>query len=390
MVAGCLPPHTMTTTRYLPQLFGQPTPARIAVVIPCYRVKQHVLGVIDAIGPEVTTIYVVDDHCPDLSGDFVALRCVDPRVKILRNTVNLGVGGAVMHGYRQAVIDGMDVIVKVDGDGQMDPRLLSRFVEPILTRQADYVKGNRFYDLSQIRQMPTLRIVGNAILSFMSKFSTGYWGIFDPTNGFTALSGAVAAHLPLSKISNRYFFETDMLFRLNTLRAVVLDMPMHASYGEEKSNLSVAKVLPEFLLKHVRNFTKRIFYNYFLRDMSVASLELVAGTVLFVAGGGFGAWHWLKALTTNVPTPLGTIMLAVLPILIGMQLLLAFLAYDIATVPMRPISDDLVRRSPYRGPPATAVPPERESPFHGDGKRERATPARDAGQEADEPVDHRT
>lgn len=341
------------------QLHRPAISARIAVIIPCYRVKQHVLSVIDAIGPEVDAIYVVDDRCPDRSGDFVERNCCDHRVTVLRNDVNLGVGGAVMHGYRQAISDDLDILVKIDGDGQMDPRLLPRFVAPILAGRADYVKGNRFYDLTQIRQMPKIRIVGNAVLSFMSKFSTGYWGIFDPTNGYTALSAPVASHLPFSKISNRYFFETDMLFRLNTLRAVVVDMPMHAIYGDEQSNLSVVKVLPEFLLKHGRNFMKRIFYNYFLRDMSVASLELVAGSLLSGVGTLFGGWLWLKALLTHVPTPLGTIMLAVLPIFIGMQLILAFLAYDIAAVPRWPIGEDLDRPISTR-PLAARIPVEDE------------------------------
>ena len=317
------------------------SPHRIAVVLPCYRVKQQILGVIAAIGSEVKRIYVVDDCCPDGTGDFVERENVDPRVTVLRNPANLGVGGAVMHGYRQAVTDGMDIIVKIDGDGQMDPRLLPRLVSPIVNGQADYVKGNRFYDLSQIKQMPTIRIIGNAILSFMSKFSTGYWGLFDPTNGFTALAVPVAAHLPFHKISQRYFFETDMLFRLNTLRAVVVDMPMHASYGDEKSNLRITKVLPEFLLKHMRNFAKRIFYNYFLRDMSVASLELLAGMTMLVGGLLFGAYHWAVAVAAGVPTAVGTIKLAELPIMIGVQLVLAFLAYDFASTPKRPISSDL-------------------------------------------------
>ena len=313
----------------------------IAVVIPCYRVKRHIRGVIDLIGPEVCRIYVVDDCCPDGSGDFVEQHYSDPRVRVLRNPVNLGVGGAVMHGYRQAVADGIDIIVKIDGDGQMNPRLVPRLVVPIVTGQADYVKGNRFYDLTQIKQMPTARIVGNAILSFMAKFSTGYWSIFDPTNGFTALAVPVAAHLPLEKISSRYFFETDMLFRLNTLRAVVVDMPMHASYGEETSHLRISQVLPEFLFKHIRNFSKRIFYNYFLRDMSVASLELLAGIAMILGGGLFGAFYWVVAMTTGNYTPVGTVMLAVLPILIGVQLVLAFLAYDFASTPKRPIGSDL-------------------------------------------------
>jgi len=315
---------------------------RIAVVIPCYRASRHVLDVLGSIGPEVDAIYVVDDCCPEATGTLVTRQCPDPRVRVVRNPVNLGVGGAVMAGYRQALSEGMDVIVKIDGDGQMDPRLLPRLVAPILGLQADYVKGNRFYDLSQIYRMPLTRIIGNAMLSFLSKFSTGYWGLFDPTNGFTAIAAPVAAHLPFDRISRRFFFETDMLFRLNTLRAVVVDMPMHACYGDETSTLRISRVLPEFLFKHTRTLCKRIFYNYFLRDMSVASLELVVGLGLFVGGTVFGAWRWMWAVSTGIPTPLGTIMLAVLPILVGVQLLLAFLAYDIANVPRRPISSDLI------------------------------------------------
>jgi dolichol-phosphate mannosyltransferase len=322
---------------------------RIAAVVPCFRVRKHILDVIAAVGPEVARIYVVDDCCPEGTGDYVEQGATDPRVMVIRNPMNRGVGGAVMTGYRQAIEDGMDIAVKIDGDGQMDPRLLPRLVAPIIAGQADYVKGNRFYDLSQIKQMPTIRIIGNAILSFMSKFSTGYWGLFDPTNGFTALSVPVAAHLPLDKISERYFFETDILFRLNTIRAVVVDMPMHASYGDETSNLRVTKVLPEFLYKHARNFAKRIFYNYFLRDMSVASLELLAGVTLLAGGALFGGYHWASAIATGIPTPVGTIMLAVLPIMIGVQLLLAFLAYDFASVPRRPIGGDLEKPECQRG-----------------------------------------
>lgn len=316
---------------------------RIAVIVPSYRVTKHILSVLADIGPDVTAVYVVDDCCPDGTADLVDRECSDPRVKVLRHAVNLGVGGAVMTGYKQAIRDGMSIAVKVDGDGQMDPRLVPCLVAPIVSGKADYVKGNRFYDLSQINTMPAIRIYGNAALSFMAKFSTGYWHLFDPTNGFTALSVPVAAHLPFEKMSNRFFFETDLLFRLNTLRAVVLDMPMHATYGDETSNLRITKVLPEFLCKHVRNFTKRVFYNYFLRDMSVASLELLCGLSLLTGGFLFGAYHWLLAFLHNAATPVGTIMLAVLPIIVGVQLLLAFLAYDIANTPRRPIGEELRR-----------------------------------------------
>jgi len=158
---------------------------------------------------------------PDASGKFVKEHCHDLRVHVIYHESNLGVGGAVMTGYRAALKDGADIIVKIDGDGQMDASLISNFIEPILAGEADYTKGNRFFNLEEIRSMPGLRLFGNAVLSFMTKLSSGYWDLFDPTNGYTAIHVDVARHLPFNKISSRYFFETDMLFRLNTLRSVV-------------------------------------------------------------------------------------------------------------------------------------------------------------------------
>ena len=309
---------------------------KIAVLIPSYKVRNHILEVIRLIGPEVSKIYVVDDCCPDGSGDFVTEQCVDERVTVLRNPVNLGVGGAVMTGYREAIADEMDIIVKIDGDGQMDPRLISDFVSPIIAGNADYTKGNRFFDLEKISEMPKVRLFGNAVLSFMTKLSSGYWDLFDPTNGYTAIHTEVAKHLPLDKISQRYFFETDILFRLNTLGAVVVDIPMDAKYEDEVSNLKISKVIGEFLLKHTRNLGKRIFYNYYLRGMSLASIELPLGLLLLVMGSVFGISHWIDSMRTNIPTPAGTVMLSALPVIIGIQFLLAFLGHDIASAPRRP------------------------------------------------------
>lgn len=309
----------------------------IAVVIPCYKVTRHILGVIGGIGPEVGRIYVVDDKCPDNSGDFVSANCRDPRVKVLRHEQNQGVGGAVMTGYRAAIEDGATVIVKVDGDGQMDARLIPAFVAPILEGEADYTKGNRFFNLERIGAMPPMRLFGNAMLSLLTKLSSGYWDLFDPTNGYTAIHADAARFLPFDKISKRYFFETDMLFRLNTLGAVVADVPMDAVYGDEVSNLKISRIVTEFAAKHVRNFFKRLFYNYYLRNMSLASIELPLGVLLLVFGVVFGVTHWIRAAHEQTATPAGTVMLAGLPIIMGVQLILAFLAYDIAAVPRRPL-----------------------------------------------------
>lgn len=314
----------------------QGSAAHIAVVIPCYRVTQQIAGVIAMIGPEVWRIYAVDDCCPDASGAYIEDSITDARVVVVRHEANQGVGGAVMTGYRAALADGADIIVKVDGDGQMDPCLIPRFVAPILAGEADYTKGNRFFDLEKITAMPPVRLFGNAVLSLLTKLSSGYWTLFDPTNGYTAIHGAVARQLPFAKISHRYFFETDMLFRLNTVRAVVVDVPMDAKYGDEVSNLKISKIIGEFLFKHARNLGKRIFYNYYLRDLSLASIELPLGMLLLVFGTVFGGYHWWQSASQGIATPAGTVMLSALPILMGLQLLLAFIGYDIASVPTRP------------------------------------------------------
>lgn len=317
----------------------------IAVVIPSYKVLDHVLSVIARIGPEVARIFVVDDFCPDGCGDFVLANCLDKRVTVIRNPENRGVGGAVIAGYRAAINEGAEVIVKIDGDGQMDPALLPQFVTPIIEGWADYTKGNRFYDLTHVHRMPKLRLLGNAVLSFMAKASTGYWNIFDPTNGYTAIDARLAAHLPFDKISNRYFFETDMLFRVNTLRGVVADIPMDAVYGEETSNLKISKVMGEFLGKHVRNLFKRVIYSYLLRDTTAATFELIFGLLLLIFGTVYGAAHWISSAHQVVATPTGTIMLSALPVIVGLQLILAFLNFDVANVPSRAVAHLLPTRA---------------------------------------------
>ena len=307
--------------------------ARIAVVLPCYRVRDRILGVLARIGPEVSLIYVVDDHCPEGTGEHVQQTSTDPRVAVLRHAANQGVGGAVITGYRRAVADGADIVVKIDGDGQMDPALVPRFAAVIADARADYAKGNRFFRLAGLARMPIWRIVGNAALSFMIKLSSGYWTIFDPTNGYTAISSRVIEELELEKVSTGYFFESDMLFRLGILRAKVVDIPMEATYDGEASGLKITQVIGPFLVGYTRNGFKRIFYNYFLRDFNAASLQFVFGVSSLVFGVLVGARAWAISLATNVPSTTGTVMLSALPIILGIQLLLAFVSYDVASSP---------------------------------------------------------
>lgn len=306
---------------------------RIAVVIPCYRVGEQIVGVLAQIGPEVSGIYVIDDACPEASGERVEQYVKDPRVRVIRHPDNQGVGAATISGIRQALLEGADIIVKIDGDGQMDPALIGRFVRPIAEGEADYSKGNRFFNPEDTARMPRVRLIGNAGLSLLAKLSTGYWHIFDPTNGFIAIHRKVAQLLPFEKIDHRFFFETDILFRLNVLRAAVVDIPMRAVYGEERSNLRIGREFFRFAGGHLRTFFKRIFYNYFLRSFSIASVELVLGTSLAVFGTAFAVDAWIESKVQQTPATAGTVMLGALPILVGIQLLLSFLNYDIESTP---------------------------------------------------------
>lgn len=316
-----------------------PVHQKIAVVIPAFKVLNQILGVIENIGPEVSLIVVVDDCCPDSSGKLVQSANKDKRVKVLTHDENKGVGGAMITGYRFALEERADVIVKLDGDGQMDPSLIPMLLEPILKEQADYVKGNRFFNVQAILRMPKIRIFGNLALSFFSKVSTGYWQVFDPNNGFTAIHASALKQLPLEKISNRYFFESDMLFRLNLARAVVVDVPMDAVYGEEKSNLSVLRTLIEFPIKHSKNFIKRIAYSYYLRDFTLASLELPAGLLLLISGSVAALYNWIHSAQLSQATPTGTLILIAMMLLSSIQLLLSFASYDMQSSPKKPIAN---------------------------------------------------
>lgn len=311
---------------------------RIAVVIPCFRVVDIVCDVIDAIDDGIALVICVDDGCPDSSGDVIEQRFHrDSRVVVIRHDRNRGVGAAMVTGYLAALERDAEVIVKVDGDGQMDPHHIDQFIAPILAGEADYTKGNRFFSPDNISGMPAIRILGNAGQSFLAKLSTGYWGIFDPANGFTAIHARAVQYLPLEKLHRRYFFETDLLFRLNTIRAVVVDVPMNANYGSEVSNLNILHSLLTFPFLHVRNFAKRFVYSYLIRDFNMASVNFLMGLPLLGFGVVFGFLEWRSAVYEAVFASAGTVMLAALPIIVGTQLVLSFLAHDIANQPSDPL-----------------------------------------------------
>ncbi len=350
---------------------GQSGALRVAVVIPCHRVRPYIEGVIAAIPPLVERIYCVDDACPDGSGDYIRDRCPDSRLTILHHAENQGVGGAVITGYRQALEDGMEVVVKLDGDGQMDPALIPQFVSLIELGEADYCKGNRFFRPATLLGMPPARVAGNTILSFLTKISSGYWNIIDPTNGYTAIHRTALQLLRLHDIDRGYFFESDMLFRLNTIGAVVKDIPMTAVYNNEESGLTIRRVVRPFIFKNIKNSLRRVLYNYYLRDFNLASIELPLGTALLFFGFFFGAYHWINGYFEGVEATAGTVMVGALSIIVGMQMVLSALNYDVQNVPRTPLQ----RLFPAHGP-LVLKDPVPEPQRHRSNENTQASPAK--------------
>lgn len=301
---------------------------KICIVVPAYKVSKTLAKLIAEIGPEVSHIIVVDDKCPENSGSQLLRQVSDSRLEVISRSENGGVGAATITGYERALQIGADVIVKLDGDGQMPPSQIKELIRPILAGKADYVKGNRFFEVEAIKKMPKNRVFGNLVLSFMTKLSSGYWQIFDPNNGFTAITSGALRRLPLHKIDNRYFFESDMLFRLNLNREVVVDVNMPAVYEDEISSLKISKVIFEFPAKHIRNLMKRIIYSYYIREFNLASIELPIAILLGVIGSVRAFTAWNLSNDTGQATPAGTVVLSAVLLLSALQLLLSFINFD--------------------------------------------------------------
>jgi glycosyltransferase involved in cell wall biosynthesis len=312
--------------------------AQVVVVVPAYRVEREIGQVLEAIPASVQHIIVVDDGSPDETAEVVReVAQKDPRIRLIEHEVNQGVGGAMRSGYRKALELGADIVVKVDGDGQMPPGRISALVEPLLTGSADFSKGNRFREMGGLGRMPPLRRVGNAALGFLVRAATGYWDCFDPTNGFIAIRAELLEKLPMERLDRSYFFEISLLGYLYLLGAAVREIPFPARYAGERSSLSILKVLLTFPGKLLVLMVRRILLKYFVYDFSIASLYMLAGVPLMGFGAVFGTYNWVTFARLGVPAPTGTIMLATLPVILGFQLLLAAIGVDIQSVPKEPV-----------------------------------------------------
>ncbi|HZI19889.1 MAG TPA: glycosyltransferase family 2 protein [Pyrinomonadaceae bacterium] len=305
---------------------------RIAVVVPAYNEARHVGGVLRDVPDYVDHVIAVDDCSDDGTGAVIA-SSDDARVVALLTPENLGVGGATMLGYERALELGADVVVKMDGDGQMSPAHLHLLLDAVVEQGYDYAKGNRFLAGASLRRMPRHRLFGNVVLTFLNKLASGYWHVFDPQNGYTAITAEALRRLDLDTLHRGYFFENDMLIALNFHNARVRDVPVPAVYSGERSDLNPFRAGVTFPLLFVPRLWRRVYQKYVLRDFSPIALFLFLGLALFAWGVGFGLYHWAISIRTGQATPTGTIMFAVLPLVLGFQLILEAVVLDIRETP---------------------------------------------------------
>lgn len=325
--------------------------ACVAAVVPAYREELMIGRVVETMPDYVDHIVIVDDCSPDDTSGAVE-RLGDPRVTLIRHEVNQGVGGAIITGHRAALDLGSDVNVIMAGDAQMDPEYLPQLLDKVTDDGYGFAKANRFYSPESFVGMPGHRVFGNIVLSFMTKLASGYWNLFDPQNGYTAIRSDVVRRLPLDRIAKRYSFENDLLMHLNILQVPAVDVPIPAVYGEEVSSIKLRRVIPELLNRLTVGFWTRIWYRYVLWSFSPIALLLFLGLTLFVFGIGVSIWLIFQIAASVIATA-ATVMLAALPLMLGTQMLISALQLDIQATPATP------NYPPFEGtaPPKEIKPP---------------------------------
>ena len=307
----------------------------IALVIPAYRAQASVGEVVAGFRERVDLIVVVDDASAD--GTAEAVTGLGDDVIVLRHERNQGVGAAMKTGIAEALRRGADIVVKADADGQMDPEQFDALLRPLLAREADVTKGNRWHHGRELEAMPMLRRMGNLALGFLVRASSGAWRVFDPTNGYIAWRREALEAIDLGDAEDRYRFEVSMINLLTLRRAVIHDVPMPARYGPARSHLNPLAELPGFAVFLFVATWKRLWLQYFVYDFNAVSLFLVAGDLLTCFGVIFGGLHWYQSIATGIPATAGTVLLAALPTLLGFNLYVQAMVLDISRAPTEPL-----------------------------------------------------
>lgn len=236
---------------------------RVAVVIPAFKVEKFIRNTIEGLPSFVDRIYVIDDGSPDGTADVV-LSLNHSRVNLIRHETNRGPGAALSTGYQAALADNMDIAVKVDGDGQMPPEQIENLILPLVEGRADYTKGDRLCNSEYCQSMPRFRLFGNRMLTWLTRLASGYWHLSDAQNGFTAISKKALQSIN-QNLYPYYGYLNDLLAQLNVHRFEVIDIPMPAKYGSEKSSIKYRVYIPKVSFLLLRRFLWRLWKKYLRR-----------------------------------------------------------------------------------------------------------------------------
>ena len=303
-------------------------------VIPCYKNPIKAIDVVNECFKYLDLIICVDDCCPLNTGKEIEKYVDNKNLRIIYHKSNMGVGGAMKTGINLALDLGADIIVKIDSDGQMPAELIPELIRPLQSGKAEFTKGNRFRSSSVIFKMPTIRLIGNFFLSFLTKLSTGYWELFDPTNGFIAFKSSTIKLFNLNKVDNRFFFETDILFRCSINDILICEIPMYANYNDEESNLFPLTEIFNFLCRHILIFFKRIMYHYFVYNFNPGSFSLILSLFFGLNALLLGGFYFTRGILNQIETPTGIQTLFLAFVFISTQLFLNFIYYDVSQKPL--------------------------------------------------------
>ena len=299
--------------------------------MPAHNEEKLIAQAITSVPEFVDHVIVIDDASTDDTAKL-ALATGDPRVHLIEHEVNTGVGGAIIDGHKLAIDLDADINVVMAGDAQMDPVYLPALLAPIVDAGYGFTKANRFYSRQSLMGMPTIRLMGNVVLSFATKLASGYWNMFDPQNGYTAITRESLGMIDLDRLARRYSFENDLLIWLGIAGVRAKDVPIPSVYGDEVSGMRLRKVIPEISHLLFMGFWRRIFLKYVLMSFSPIALLLFTG--LFLCAFGLGVGIWTLAVTPSGASPTaGTVLLAVGPLLVGINMLVHALTLDIQQTP---------------------------------------------------------
>lgn len=328
---------------------------RVALVIPAHNEEKLIVPTLSSVPEFVDRVYVVDDASTDRTCERVLARGAEGYdVQLVHHETNRGPGGAIISGYKRARDEGFDYVVVVGGDNQMPMEEMPRFLDPLINGFADYTKGNRFMRgrlaIADIPvTMPKKRLIGNALISALTKVASGYYKVVDVVDGYTAINREALEVIDWDKAWAGYGYPMDFMIRLNAHGFRVLDVPRRAIYlpGERQSQIKGVRYALRVSPMLMRGFFWRLWTKYILWNFHPLVFFYFAGMILLTAGVLFGIFLVIQQIVgIGVSGPRA--ILDALLILTGLQFVLFAMLFDmqegLELMPMNRRASDRVER----------------------------------------------